>query len=237
MTDSELIGDAQFENRNSLRSYPFAEWSSLVDSTGDRLPGGYVVDVHMAVPMHAGEPDSRVRAYMTSIHVSRGMVSACFRSGSSAMSVTVSSGSFVPYVPYRLEKLAGCEDAGGIVTFGNIDFDVAPKTYFMAGDGGAMTAELNPCCIVGTRPPGLREFVDMRSGDRASGDVEISFSGYVDSSTTDGGTLLTLKDGAAYELASECLKSSEENPCGATPISSINGVSPDEDGNIVLWFH
>lgn len=233
---SEDIRDAQFENENSLRLYPFSEISRMSDCSGDTLPQGYVVDLHMAVPLD-GDGGSLQKAYMTSFHVSRGMVSACFQSGKSAMSVTVSSSSFRPYFPYRLESLVGSEDAGGIVTFGEIDFDVSAKTYFMKDSDGIPTAEVHPCCVIARRPAGLRKIVDPRSGESVSGDVSITFSGYVDAAGSDGSVKLSLQDGAAYTLSSECLKSSMSDPCGATPISSINGVSPDSDGNIVLWFH
>ena len=79
--------------------------------------------------------------------------------------------------------------------------------------------------------------MDRRSGESLSGDVQIDFSGYVNSEKSGKSFRLALDDGASVELASECAKVSGADACGATPIVSINGVRPDENGNIVLWFH
>ena len=172
---------------------------------------------------------------LSSIHVSSAMVSACFVSSAgeekSAMSVTVSASSFKPYFPYRLEPLAGDSCSGGFVSFGNIVAGDGPETYFFDD------AKIHPCCVFPIERPGVRRFIDSRSGETVSGDVNISFSGYVVPSSEDSKFNLGLEKGASSELASECAKITGSEACGATPISSINGVRPDDDGNIVLWFH
>lgn len=236
------MASAQFENQNSLRLYPFSSESSLVDSVGRELPLGAIVDLRMVVPAAIGNPDSFSEGgvpvvYMTSFHVSKSMVSACFMSGNAALSVTVSADDFRPYFPYRLEKLAGSDDIGGVVTFGEIEFPGFPETYFMKDADGNRTAIVHRCCVAAARPPALRKFVDRRSGESLSGDVQIDFSGYVNSEKSGKSFRLALDDGASVELASECAKVSGADACGATPIVSINGVRPDENGNIVLWFH
>lgn len=240
------IAAAQFENVNSMRSYPF-DGPELVSRDGKEVPSDVVVDLHMVVPASFG-PDSSGSSSgsdgaseillpvvrMTSLHMSPAMVSACFVSSignvKSAASVTVSRDKFVPYMPYRLEKLAGSSDIGGIVTFGNFDFPGMPETYFL-------DARVHPCCVSVADPPRLRRFVDPRSGESVSGDVSFSFSGYVNATMSGKSFELSLESGAAEELASECAKVTGSEACGATPIASINGVRPDEDGNIVLWFH
>lgn len=243
MTMNADLGVAQFENVNELRLYPFADGSSLVDREGRTLPRSLVVDVHMSVPSHSmqsgeafgasasGFPDVR----LTSVHMSRSMVSVCFMSKMDgrvdALSVMVEAGRFAPYVPYRMEKLAGSSDIGGVVTFGNVEFPDFPETYFLDG------AVLHPCCVAVSRPAALRKFTDRRSGESVSGDVDIRFSGYVNASKSGKDIRLSLEDGADRELASECFDASVDNVCGATPIRTINGVLPDANGNIVLWFH
>lgn len=240
------MASAQFENENALRMYPFEIGSSLVDKNGKELSRDAIVDLHLFVPATLGDPseiihadmDDLPRVSLSSFHVSNHMVSACFRCGSASLSVTVSRDSFRPYFPYMLEKLAGSEDAGGVVTFGDIDFPGFPETYFFRdrfdGDVGVI---VHPCCVSAAKPASLRSFVDQRSGDRLSGDVEIDFTGYVKSEKSGKSFRLSLEEGADAELASECAKASGADACGATPIVSINGVKPDENGNIVLWFH
>lgn len=242
----EEISSAQFENENSLRMYPFSEGSSLADKDGRVLSRDAIVDLHIVAPYRLGDRPGAVdvdgnrlpSASLSSLHVSSSMVSACFRCGKSALSVTVARENFIPYFPYRLEKLAGTEDAGGLVTFGDIDFPGFPETYLFRdrfdGDVGVV---VHPCCIAVAEPPALKRFIDPRSGESVTGDVEIDFSGYVRSERSGKSFLLSLEEGADAELASECAKSSGADACGATPIVSINGVRPDENGNIVLWFH
>ena len=239
------MDSAQFENANSLRLYPFAEGASLLDENGREMSRDVIVDLHIVAPANLGDPSEIISGQdalpvvaLSSLHLSSHMVSACFKCGNVAMSVTVAKENFKPYFPYRLEKLAGSEDVGGIVTFGDIAFPGFPETYFFRnrfdGDVGVV---VHPCCVAVAKPPALRSFVDPRSGEKLSGDVEIGFSGYVKSERSGKSFALSLEDGADVELASECAKANGVGACGATPIVSINGVHPDEDGNIVLWFH
>lgn len=224
---------AQFENVNEMRNFPFSESASLVDRTGKELPACAVSDLHIVASVLDGEED--VVAKMSSMHVSEHMVSACFvvlaRGTSRAASVTVSMDRFRPYYPYRLNPLGSSDGIGGVVSFGNIRAGNSPETYFLDG------AVVHPCCVAVTRRPAVTAFVDKRSGERLSGNVGISFSGYVSASSDGGKFRLSLEKGADSELASECAKASGSEVCGATPIRSINGVRPDDDGNIVIWFH
>jgi len=235
------VGSAQFENVNSLRSYPFAEGSSLVDRFGKELSRDVVVDAHLVVPFNLNNPSSGFSEQtlpavrLSAVHLSASTISACFvaeiNGTRNALSVTVLASDFKPYYPYRLEKLAGSEDIGGIVTFGNMTFPGFGETYFLP------SAIIHPCCVTVARPVSLRKFIDLRSGESVTGDAEIAFSGYVKTSRNGNSVRVSLEDGADVELASECAKAVQSNACGATPIRSINGISPDEDGNIVLWFH
>ena len=231
----------QFENANALRKYPFADGSSLMDRDGKELSRDVVVDAHVVVPADFVNPESGMEqdalpeVRLSSVHLSPYMVSACFTSklGTSvdALSVSVAAQNLSPYSTYRLEKLHGSSDIGGVVTFGAIELPGFPETYFLDG------AVLHPCCIAMAKPAMLRRFTDLRSGDSVAGDAEIRFSGYVKSERDGKGFSLSLEDGAAEELASECAKATGAEACGATPIRSINGVYPDAHGNIVLWFH
>lgn len=237
----ESLASAQFENLNSLREYPFADGSSRRARDGRELPQDVIVDVHLLVPASFENPESWLSGAslpdvrLSSVHLSQQMVSACFVSEfhgvRSALSVSVARASFRPYFPYRLEKLVGTEDCGGVVTFGDIAFPSSPETYLMED------AAIHPCCCAIARPPALRRFFDERSGDSVSGDAEIAFSGYILTKRDGKSFSLSLEKGADAELASDCANVAGLDVCGATPIRSINGVSPDADGNIVLWFH
>lgn len=232
---SAFVGteDAQFENVNELRMFPFSDDSSLVDSSGKELPLGIISDVHIVVPKRSNAEWPVVR--LSSVHVSSAMVSACFVSScggvADALSVTVSASSFMPYYPYRLEKLCGSSDIGGVVSFGDIRDAFDPETYFLEN------AFIHKCCVAVKEPAGVRMFVDKRSGETLSGDVNISFSGYLKSVREGKNFRIEMEDGASSELASECSKITGSEACGATSVKSINGIRPDDEGNIVIWFH
>ena len=231
---------AQFENVNSMRTYPFAAGSSLVDRNGRELSNDVIVDLRISAPMpieHGTDiGDFRPTIVrMSSVHLSKSMISVCFvamnGATTTALSATVATSNLIPYQPVRLEKLSGSEDVGGIVTFGDMELPSYPETYFF---GNAVVYD---GCVISSRPAGLRKFYDPRSGESVSGDAEITFSWYVRALKDGNEFKLTLDDGAAEELASECANAGGYEVCGATPITSINGVKPDADGNIVLWFH
>lgn len=232
---------AQFENVNSLRRYPFSDECSLVSRDGRELPKDVIVDAHFFVPCEFGRFDDGVASSlvapvrMSCVHMSPSMISVCFVYGYEnvkyALSATVATSSFKPYRPVRLERIAGTEDAGGIVTFGDVEFPGFPETYFFD------SAFVHTGCVVASKPVPVRKFVDPRSGNTISGDVEVEFGNFVKASREENKFRLSLEEGAADALASECAEANGYNTCGATPINSINGVRPDEYGNIVLWFH
>ena len=214
------MATAQFENANALRNYPFREGCALVDDLGRRLPRNVIADLRMFVPadVQNGVPSEFPEVRMTSVHLSQSMVSVCFSSKFgevlSALSVTVAAGNLKPYFPYRMEKLAGSHDIGGVVTFGEMELPGMPETYRFNPSAG--NADVHPCCIAACKPAAL------------SVDVERAGKSF----------RLSLEDGAAAELASRCDElEGGVGVCGATSIKTINGIRPDEDGNIVLWFH
>ena len=230
----------QFEHVNALRDYPFAVGSSRRGRQGRELPQDVLVDAHLVVPVARSNPDDWTpddgpTVRLVSVHLAPQLISACFVAEQngvrSALSVTVARATFRPYVPYRLEPLAGSLDCGGVVTFGDFTFPGFPETYFFSN------AVLHPGCCARAQPPALRKFVDPRSGETVAGSAEIDFSGYIQVQREGRAFRLALEKGADAELASDCARATGRDVCGATPIRTINGVRPDADGNIVLWFH
>lgn len=229
---------AQFENMNELRSYPLVDGSRLESADGEAMPDGMLADVHVVIPSSGQDPSfasGSMCAKVSSVHVSPAMVSVCvsaYRQGDlvAALAASVSMDRFVPHMPYRMSSLHGFRGCGGVVTFGDFEVPGRPVTYSI-GD-----AVLCDACVAEIIQPAVKSFVDQRSGESASGDVSIEFSGHIEASEAEGGIKLSLADGSAAELVSSCAKDMQVNPCGATPIKSINGVSPDEQGRIVLWF-
>ena len=122
------------------------------------------------------------------------------------------------------------------MTFGDI------REVMASGGLGAYRFPVGsvPVCdsaIARYTPAEVRSFIDDRTGEKVAGDVSLRFSGYVDTVRDSRSVTFSLADGANASLLSDCDKNRPTNPCGATPIASINGVSPDSKNRIVLWFH
>lgn len=224
-------GLIQFENANEGRSYPFDDNVILETVDGIKLEDSIISDLHLVVP--CGQD-----AYLSSIYVSENMISVCLKMFcgtlfKTALSVFVKRESFEPYIPYRMEKLTGSEDVGGIISFGDNPFREHPSTYRFYD----RKIRIVDSAVSRYVPAALRTLIDDRTGESVRGDVSLSFSNYI-LSYRDGNALsLKLKDGAAKVLASSCDKDRPVNPCGATPVMSINNVKPDDEDRIVIWFH
>jgi hypothetical protein len=231
-TNSVTSGLIQFENVNEGRSYPFSDNAILEDDTGRILRDGVISDMHLVIPIG-------LTALLSSVYISENMISVCIKikSGStvvSAMSCVIETKNFEPYIPYRLEKLTGSEDVGGIVTFGIIDYQSDTGVYkFNTND---ITFSDN--VVSKYVPARLRKLIDDRTGESISGDVDIVFPSYVTSSKdATGGITLDPTNEARKELLSKCDLEVVSNPCGATPVEMINGVESDSKKRIVIWFH
>jgi hypothetical protein len=222
-------GVIQFENANEGRSYPFEDNSVLEADSGAVLPDEVVADMHLVIPRGSS-------ARLSSVYISPYMVSLCVAvdgQRGAALSCMAKASEFRPYVPYRLEKLTGSEDVGGIVTFGQIDFQAAAGSYRFT----ARQIRVAECAVSRYTPAKLRRIVDPRTGDSVSGDVSIDFPSYVEASRSEEGVSLSLAEGANDILLPRCDRIAADNPCGATPVKSINGVRSDDKRRIVLWFH
>lgn len=69
---SERPSVIQFENANEGRTYPFSDLATLVSDEGLQLPDSLVTDLHIIAPHGC-------TAFLSSVHLSKGIVSACFR--------------------------------------------------------------------------------------------------------------------------------------------------------------
>lgn len=229
-------GVIQYENVNENRSYPFADDAVLETIDGRMLPDNVIVDVRIVVPIAGSNPYK----FMSSLYISKSMISACFyvlSTGNTrvALTVTVHRDSFVPYMPYRLEQISNSPTycSGGIITFGDIDFDSCTGSYrFNAGQ-----AVLSDNVVLFKEESRLRSIVDDRSGKKITGDVKIEFSSHVTARKEGRNVELGISQTSNDILLSDCDRNRSRTPCGATPITSINGVLPDDKRRLVIWFH
>ena len=228
---SSADGIIQFENANEGRSYPFVDNASLVDDNGALMGEDVIVD------FKAITGDGSESAYLRTVYVSPHLVSACVSLGSTDnafLSVTVKREEFEPYAPYRMDNMTSLSNTGGIITFGSFEFPNVPVRHVFSRLG------FFGGCVRRYVPAKVTSLVDPRTGDSVRGDVELKFSGHIVPTVTgrdDGSISLALKEGSARALASKCDREKPVNSCGATPVTSLNGVRADEKDRIVLWFH
>ena len=229
-------GVIQYENVNENRSYPFADDAVLETIDGRILPDNVIVDVRVVVPSEGSNKDK----FLSSLYISKSMISACFyvlTSGNTriALTVTVHRDSFVPYMPYRLEQInnSSTYGSGGVITFGDIDFDSCAGSYRF-NDGKAI---LSDSVVLFKEESRIRSIVDDRSDKKITGDVKIEFSSHVTARKEGRNVELGISQASNDILLSDCDKNRSRTPCGATPITSINGVLPDEKRRLVIWFH
>lgn len=225
-------GYIQFENANEARSYPFESNSILQTLDGKILPDGLIADAHLALPVG-------VTAFLSKVYISTSLVSICIKVKDelteelAALVLTLQRSKIKPYTPYRLDKLVGCEDIGGVISLGNVDL-IDQVGDFRFEDS---QVKFENSVISNFVPAKVRRIIDPRTGESLSGEVNIKFSNYINVSKKDGGIDLELTPEGNIELLPACDRNKDFNACGATPITNINGVYPDEQGRIVLWFH
>jgi len=228
VTDPVVI---QFENVNEGRSYPFDDNAVLSSSDGKILSEDIIADMHVVIP-------TGNNAYLSSVYISKDLLSVCIKiykdnAVTGALSTHLARDSFSPYIPYRMEKLTGSEDIGGIITFGHDPFSATVGVYRFED----RSVRIVDSAVSRYVPAGLRSIIDDRTGDHLEGDIKIEFPAHVVVDKDGRNYKLNLKSKSATMLMSSCEKAKPVNACGATPITSINGVSADDQNRLVIWFH
>ena len=94
------------------------------------------------------------------------------------------------------------------------------------------------------RAPGVTALVDPYHGTRATGIIDLSGNSEFRTSIGKKGQdddllhtiVFTLADTYRDITTSVCDATPSRDACGETPVKSINGVTPDENGTITLRF-
>lgn len=215
----------QFENANELRKYPLSEKASCVDDSGNSFPDNVVVD--FSVASFSGLDGLRI----SSVHVGPGLVSTSFSDNAGIVATATSVGAN-PYSPVKLDPLR--KGVSGYVSFGEFDKSTRRTYRFSSPEQSA----IHEFCIFVFPSPGVVEFVDDTSGEKASGDVVFDFGRYMNASLSDDRKTITLSvsDGVARTLDTGCVPTDLNKSCLAPVIQSIDGVEPDSAGEIAIVF-
>lgn len=226
------VGTSQWENSNASRRYPLADDADLSCPFGEPMPASFLSDACIMVPSWM---DSSGGVFVSCAHSGPGLVSVSLSVGGEGVcTCTVPAASFEPYRPYQVVPV-GDSPVRGCVSFGDVVQD------------GARTWRPAACRLSGfavhSIPVGrLVRFLDDRNGESVSGDVRfvvqtdvgLEHSGDWEQ-TGEETTYFSLTGGLDDATKSLCDRGGE-TPGTIPYITSINGVRPDEFGQIAIVF-
>lgn len=231
MNDASHTISPEWHNENALRAYPLADDCRAAEV----IPTWLIVDLHVTVDQ------AYDAVFVSSAYLSETLVSVAISGVSGAnppvglLTRTVTRDELEPGRAYTLDSLDGL--SCGLVTFGEIPADaVAFKSSFTEEE-----APLAEHAVVRVNAPGVTKLVDPVHGTEASGLIDLSgnseFRTYLDPSDKTGKTIIIeLTDLYRDLTTSSCSALPSYDACGETPIKSINGVTPEDDGTLHLRF-
>ena len=249
-----------FQNKNENRNYPLHDAATRVDINGDKLPNEIIADIHILIPESIG-----AAIFVSSVGVSSGLVSVTLQAATNNPSCPGSSSStgfipiaavsvprpIVPFKNYPLEAIY--PGVGGWIAFGQGALEVnecshlfdSPDASFLVDKVARAYKDL-PVSSVGkvglsTKLTGLVRLKGVEGATFTSrgvrvmngalyvvGVIALNFSG---AGATEQNAVDLLE-----EFAGICGHRPIAGNCNLEPITQINNVTPDCDGNINIRF-
>ena len=216
----------QLENENALRNYPLAENVTTVSDDGSSFP--YSLITGLNISSYVELEDTRI----SSIYEGPGLVSVVISDSAGVVATATSTESGT----VRLSSMR--DGVFGSVTFYMSDAVTQPRRYrFSTPEQSAISS----FCILVFPFGGVKKFEDQSSGEEATGDVKFDFAGKVKStcSELDNGGMnvdLSLLPAAVKAVDGNCIPMSLSEACISPVIRSINGLEPNENGEIAIIF-
>ena len=223
--------NVEWPNVNSQRKYPFAQSASLM--AGDfELPDDLLVDFVLPVNVSAAPDPTLFHVKQVGVFGSGVTISLAYDDTVFA-TVSVASGGFVPYTTYAVQGAGIFSDSKGWVTIGQLSsIMTTPGSYnFDVATGRLLPSVIRPRLRT-VSSLSIVNGVDV--GPALTGDISLvagrNFRLRVDLSGAKPAIILDAIDGAGTVTPCSCSQLDEDAPC----ISTINGVSPTDNGNINL---
>jgi hypothetical protein len=226
------IVNTEWLNANSMRRYPLSEEATAYDITSSfKLPDDFIVDA--IIPVHA-----TLNLEVSKFHIQQvvifgsGVVVTLAYDGTPFASVTISSANFETNTTYFFSGTGDFEDVQGKVTIGKLDELLqSGGAYEFDVDGGRLEERVIVPDIRGVT--GVRILTADDLSELIQGDIafEAGSNMRITASTAGGISVLTFDaiDGEGTVETCDCDDFSD-----AECIKSLNGVLPDENGNIDL---
>ena len=225
----------EWQNENALRAYPLE----------DDAPAAAVLPAWLLSDLRVTCRTDITRVYVSSAYLSETLVSVAVSGDSGPgtapvglLSRTVTRDELEPFRTYSMDRMS--DVASGAVVFGEVPAGAEPFRFrFKAGEALVVEA-----AIVRVRAPGVAALVDPYHGTRATGIIDLSGNSEFRTSIGKEGQdddplhtiVFTLVNTYRDISTSVCDATPSHDACDATPVKSINGVPPDENGTITLRF-
>jgi len=232
MTDGmPTISGGDWISRNSMRSYPIAEWAKPALANGDPLPYSVLADAMVVVAMEPAVVEISCVSFLPG--------SVCVElscGGVSIGSATAALGGVDEGERAEINSLEGrCSGwlvFGSSVAKGGTDLVSVRGVHVLSG------CALESRCLVFSGPPAL-ESITGWDGDSPpiSGDAQIRLSsGFVVSTSRDedaGAVDVEVGLASPHDFLPDCLPPFGDLPCSCPgAVRTINGVPGDETGNV-----
>jgi hypothetical protein len=232
----------EWQNENALRAYPIE----------DDAPAAAVLPAWFLSDMKVTCPSRYLKVFVSSAYLSDTLVSVGISGMTSGgivvglLARTVTRDELEPYRTYSMDRLSS--DASGAIAFGEVPAGATPfRLTFSAKEvevePGVTEYEVDSplveSAIVRVDVPGVSRIVDPYHGTEATGIIDLSGNSEFRTSVDPDAPqtiVFTLADTYRDITTSVCDATPSRDACGDTPVKSINGVTPDENGTITLRF-
>lgn len=230
---SGLLGNSverqQWESGNASVRFPFADDAGPAD-----YPFDAVADMCVVIP-NGGSPSTE-KISVGCLHFSSSMVSVMVYAGDSPiLHCRVTASRFEPFTPYRMEAVR--EGCSGMVSFGAIRFDTFRNPVTLRD-----RVPLSEAAVMRPVVGRLKRFVQPMTGEEAKGVVGIEIPEGVRMELEpedEEGNISVVKfslDDAGREAVAVGCDETDNGLSRPVPVTSINGVAPNEDGLIAIVF-
>lgn len=235
------IETLQWENGNELSPYPFAGYTEL-DGNGNPVEKsvlepelwGVVSDLSIFIVSGYNQNVGSVPPFkLSSIHVGPGLVSMSVSNGKNTLVCSVPKSDFEPYCPYPMTSVGSENPCSGMCTFG--DVFSRPPVFRRWKDGPIVMDSL----VYPYRSNFISSFVDSVTGEEATGHVVFKLPTGVSAERVDRGPsygdhIRLLTDGRYDDLIVSPCDDSDAYAGFLPRITNINGVTPNERGEIAI---